>query len=134
MATKATKPSDDVWGDLIVSILSVNQYTLDRTYQVLDGLRAAGLFDPKNLVKWDKTECIERLKSAGCDRGGFMTNLFAARLASLGQFLSGTGISEVARILQSHNKATIEAALLPVNGIGPKVIANYCLLREIPTR
>jgi hypothetical protein len=120
---------DDIWEDLIVSILSVNQYSLERTYGALESLRCAGLFDPANLVKWEADEFVRRLKAAGCDRGEFMTSLFAVRLASLGHFLSQTGIEKVAKILRSKNRVLIEETLLPVNGIGPKVIRNYCFLQ-----
>jgi|ERR1039458_7073655 endonuclease III-like uncharacterized protein len=128
----SNKPAiDDPWEDLVISLLSVNQYSLEHTYRSLDGLREQGLFDPKNLVRWDQDQVADRLKSAGCNRGQFMTNLFALRLCNLGVLLETKGIDASTRIIASCDRKAIEDFLLPVNGIGPKVIANFCLLREI---
>jgi len=122
---------DDPWEDLVISMLSVNQYSLERTYRSREGLREQGLFDPENLMRWDQDQVVDRLKSAGCYRGEFMTNLFALRLCNLGALLEIKSIDASTRIIASRNRKAIEDFLLPVNGIGPKVIANFCLLREI---
>jgi hypothetical protein len=126
---KAT--ADNAWEDLVVSILSVNQYSLERTYQALEGLRKEGLFDPNNLPHWGQVEIVDRLKAAGCDRGPFMTNLFAFRLRNLGTLIEHRGLEECVKIISSRDSGEIKELLLPVNGIGPKVIANFCLLREL---
>src|SRR2546427_3122684 len=84
---------DSPWEDLVVSILSVNQYPLEKTYAVVSLLRGSGLFSPENLSRWDLEEVVSRLQAAGCDRGPFMTKLFAARLASLGMAVQSHGIA-----------------------------------------
>jgi len=122
---------DNPWEDLIVSILSVNQYSLERTYRCLEGLREQGLSDPNKLMGWGQAEIVNRLKSAGCDRGLFMTNLFAFRLCSLGTLIQLSGVDACTEIISSRDAKSIEKLLLPVNGVGPKVIANFCLLRDI---
>jgi hypothetical protein len=126
--------ADNPWEDLVISILSVNQYSLERTYQSVEGLRNKGLFDPRRLIKWDQKEIADRLKSAGCDRGSFMTNLFALRLANLGAMIERKGIDTCAKVISGGDTGAIEELLLPVNGIGPKVIANFYLLRNIPSK
>ena len=125
---------DDPWEDLVVSMLAVNQYSLEKTYQFIDGLRAQGLVDPKKLMQWQHGEVLEHLKAAGCDRGPFMTNLFALRLANLGAFILGKGLSVCSAAISGCDTDAIEQLLLPVNGIGPKVIANFYLLRGIPKK
>ena len=128
-----TKPAiDDPWEDLVISMLSVNQYSLERTYESIDGLRAEGLVDPRKFTRWEQEEIVERLKSAGCDRGPFMTNLFALRLANLGALIERQGIDNCRKIISGRDANAVQELLLPVNGIGPKVIANFCLLRDIP--
>jgi hypothetical protein len=128
----APKPvKDDPWEDLVVSILSVNQYSLEHTYQALEGLRTEGLSDPSNLAHWGQVEIVDRLKAAGCDRGPFMTNLFALRLCNLGTLIEHRGVEECVKIIWGRDRRAIQDLLLPVNGIGPKVIANFCLLREL---
>jgi hypothetical protein len=128
----AGKPAiDNPWEDLVVSILSVNQYSLERTYPCLAGLREQGLLDPNRLMRWGQADIVNRLKSAGCDRGLFMTNLFALRLCNLGTLIQGSGVDDCTKIISSRDAKSIEELLLPVNGVGPKVIANFFLLRNI---
>ena len=130
-----TKPQvDNPWEDLVISILSVNQYSLERTYKSIEALRNAGLFDPQRLIRWDQKEIADRLKSAGCDRGSFMTNLFALRLANLSALIERKGIEDCAKVISTCDTRAIEELLLPVNGIGPKVIANFYFLRDIPKK
>jgi hypothetical protein len=127
------KPAiDDPWEDLVVSLLSVNQYSLERTYESIEGLREQGLFKPTNLQQWDHVEFVARLKAGGCDRGEFMTSLFALRLANLGALIQSKGVESCAKTISGRDKRAIEELLLPVNGIGPKVIVNFCLLRGNP--
>src|SRR5258708_37172783 len=85
---------DSLWDDLVVSILSVNQYSLERTYGVLPGLRREGITRPSNLIGWEPQEIEARLQAAGCDRGPFMTSLFAQRLSALGALLRAQGVDE----------------------------------------
>jgi len=128
---KTKGATDDPWEDLVVSLLSVNQYSLERTYESIKGLRDQRLFNPTNLKQWDHGEFVARLKAAGCDRGQFMTSLFALRLANLGALIQSKGFDSCTRIISGRDTRAIEELLLPVNGIGPKVIANFYLLRDI---
>jgi hypothetical protein len=124
----------DVWEDLVLSILSVNQYSLERTCHSVDGLRQQGLFDPETLMRRKPDEIVRRLKSGGYDRGQFMTNLFALRLAALGMFIAAKGVEACTKIVSGHDARAIEKLLLPVNGIGPRVLANFYLMRGIPQK
>jgi hypothetical protein len=126
-----TDKMDDVWEDLVLAILSVNQYSVEKTYLSLNTLRREGLFDPKNLMRWSPQEIGTRLKLGGYDRGEFMTSLFANRLASLGKFVEAAGIEKCQRALQS-DKSNVERFLEPVKGIGPRVLANFFMLRNAP--
>jgi hypothetical protein len=117
-----------------VSLLSVNQYSLERTYESINGLREQGLFNPTKLKQWNHDEFVARLKAAGCDRGPFMTSLFALRLANLGALIRNKGLDSCTKTISGRDTCAIEELLLPVNGIGPKVIANFCLLRDIPQK
>lgn len=122
---------DRPWDDLVVSILAVNQYSLEKTYDLLGGLRAARVTDPDALVNWTFEIMVHKLKTAGCDRGAFMTALFAKRLCALGELLRTKGVLDCESTLSGGNRRSIEALLLPVNGIGPKVLKNFFMLRGI---
>ncbi len=58
-----------------------------------------------------------------------MTNLFARRLASLGEFLKSAGVEECERVLRKGDATEVRQLLLPVRGMGPRVLANFFLLR-----
>jgi 3-methyladenine DNA glycosylase/8-oxoguanine DNA glycosylase len=60
-----------------------------------------------------------------------MTLLFAMRLVSLGVALHSKGIASCVEVILSNDPEEIRNLLLPVNGIGPKVIGNFLLLRGI---
>jgi hypothetical protein len=126
-----TNTHDSPWDDLVVSILSVNQYSLERTYESMPQLREQGITNPSNLTRWGLSEIEERLRSAGCDRGEFMTRLFGERLAALGLLVRARGIDECERILAGRNAKAIEGLLMPVKGIGPVVLRNFFMLRNI---
>jgi hypothetical protein len=124
--------SNDIpWQDLVVAILSVNQYSLEKTYQSLNSLEAEGLFNPENLAKWNLEEIVQRLNRSGYSRGTFMTKLFALRLSALGQCCLDKGTEAFSKVISDGNKKAIEQLLLPINGIGPKVLENLFLLRGI---
>jgi hypothetical protein len=122
---------DCPWDDLVISILAVNQYSLERTYSLLQSLRDQKVTDPQVLVREGTDRIARRLRDAGCDRGPFMTNLFAERLAALGAFIRAHGIAECETIIGSRDAKRIKELLLPINGIGPVVLKNYFLLRGI---
>lgn len=125
---------DNPWEDLVLAILSVNKYSLEKTFLVVETLRGEGLFQPENLVRWTPEEIGVCLKRGGYDRGDFMTRLFADRLASLGMFVKSTGVKECERVLRSGGANTLERFLFPVRGIGPKVVENFVLLRSVSSQ
>lgn len=122
---------DNPWEDLVVAILAVNQYSLEKTYLLLPGLRKAGLTDAGNLSRWTQEELLERLKEAGCDRGSFMTALFAQRLCALGALIQQRGVENCNEVVAGTRIGAIEKLLLPVKGIGPKVLKNFYALRQL---
>jgi hypothetical protein len=120
----------EVWRDLLVSILSVNNYPLEKTYAHLLGLQSEGLCSPDNLAKWTVEEIANRLKAAGVDRGSFMTGLYARRLAALGAAVRTIGLTNFTNSLLAK-RAEISSLLLPIEGIGPRVLMNFFALRHI---
>lgn len=130
MSNQKTKSDDDPWSDLVVSILSVNSFPVERTYALLDRLRAEKLTDPENLSQQTAPGLYSKLVAAGYDRGEFMTYLFAERLSSLGAFAKTFGISECEKVMKSRDAKAINSMLLSVKGIGPAVMQNFLFLRQ----
>jgi hypothetical protein len=114
-----------------MSILAVNQYSLEKTYMLLPGLREAGVTDAKNLAGWTVEEIASHLRAGGCDRGRFMTNLFAQRLHAFGESIRETGIAGYEQMFASEDRSRIERMLSPIKGIGPVVLKNFFLLRGL---
>ena len=131
LARSALVESAAIWEDLVVSILSVNSYSIEKAYALLPLLRKVGIVDPSNLGDWEFERVAAKLKAAGCDRGPFLTGLFAIRLASLGEALKAKGFRICEKIILSNDPEAIRNLLLPVNGIGPKVLENFFFLRGI---
>jgi len=128
---QGTGTLDSPWEDLVISVLAVNQYSLEKTYACKEGLQTQELTTPATLLELAPAEIERRLKAGGCDRGAFMTNLFAKRLAALGAHVRSVGIEKSTIILAGISRQKIEQFLEPVNGIGPVVLRNYFLLRGI---
>ena len=128
-----TDRPNTLWEDLVLAILSVNRYSLAKTYLAVETLRREGLFHPQNLAGWTSKEIGTRLRNGGYDRGGFMTWLFADRLESLGKFVESVGIEECEKVLRRGEANEVKHFLQPVNGIGPKVLENFFVLRDTPS-
>jgi hypothetical protein len=64
-------------------------------------------------------------------RGDYMTGLFGERLEALGEWIRQQGIEACTRLISGRNAHEIEKVLLPIKGIGPKVLSTFFLLREI---
>ena len=60
-----------------------------------------------------------------------MTDLFAKRLASLGKHVEQVGTVAYLEVISGDDVKAIERLLLPITGVGPAVIRNFCFLRNI---
>lgn len=121
--------TEDAFRALFVALLSVNQYSLEHTWSSVTGLAREGLFDPVKISRMTSREIADRMIVAGCNRGSFMTRLFADRLLSVSQFIVETGLHEVGEALRFGSKRDIEKLVLPARGIGPRVIENFLIMR-----
>ncbi len=121
---------DEIWNDLIVCILAVNQYSLEKAYGLSEKLREQGLLSPENLAALTVSQIAGKLQRSGYDRGVYLTHLIAERLASLGAFIRSTGVKECEALLKTKDKTSISSVLLAVHGIGPVVLKNFFALRK----
>lgn len=118
-----------VWEDAVLAMLAVYQYPIDRIETKRDAMRRANLFDPEKLASSSITGLTEELKTAGYDRGG-LTWQYADRLISLGKHVSQCDSEELQRLLRAGGVEEIRQALLPIYGVGPKVIENFLEMRR----
>lgn len=119
------------WSGLVISILSVNHFPVERTVALLPQLQSEKLTDPEELSMRTAPEIYAKLVNAGYDRGDFLTHLFAERLVSLGVFAKEHGIAACEPVMNGTDEKAIENLLLPIKGIGPTVLRNFRLLKNI---
>jgi hypothetical protein len=66
--------------DLVIAMLDVNLWTLERAASLANGVRDAGLADLAAVRSMGVDEFAARLANAGYKRGSFMEKLFASRM------------------------------------------------------
>lgn len=129
--TKNT-PEDDLIGDLVVALLSVNGWGLEKTFALYDDLQVQGLFAVESVAAMPRGEVCDRLEKAGYRRGDFLVGLLAGRLHDLARILSGEGKKTLRQLVEERDLQGIDNFLLEINGVGPQVVHNFKLLRKLP--
>ncbi len=115
---------------LVIGLLSVNSYPLERTWGLREDLGRAGLCDPTHVASLDEEELVSRLKRAGYDRGDFLSGLVASRLSAVANYLIDIGWHRAATRLREGSHAEVTDLLIQAKGVGPVVIQNFLLLRD----
>lgn len=115
------------WGNLVVAMLSLNQYPLEKTLNIYDRLESNGLFDPHKIKEWSYDKLYNRLIDSGYDRGR-MTDYFAERLWSLGLLVDDFTAND--NILAAGSDIEVALLLTKIRGVGPVVLKNYKRLSE----
>jgi endonuclease III-like uncharacterized protein len=108
---------------LLMAILSVNNFPLEKAWSLLPRMRAAGLTDPDRVTAMDMTGVIEALTSAGYDRKN-LTWMFAERVKALMAALHGDELAGLDEAIAAKDKARATELLDRVRGVGPTVIQN----------
>lgn len=119
--------TQNIWANLVIAMLSVNNYPLDKTWQIFDLLKGNGLFDPHNFALWSHEELYQRLIASNYSRGA-MTGIFVNRLLTISNLLDDMKSCE--HILVNGTSEEITKALSKVKGIGPVVLNNLMILRR----
>ncbi len=114
------------WANLVIAMLSLNSYPIERTWTLFDKLGANGLFNPQNIASWSYDELCQRLISSGYDRGR-MNDIFAERLWSIRNLADN--VSGYEKIIANGTEDDVTKVLSKIKGVGPVVIKNYLLLR-----
>src|SRR3989442_146181 len=116
---------------LVVALLAVNSYPIERVRGIQAALEKVGLFDLTKLGSFTEAEIAERLRKAGYDRGAFLTDLIASRLQNVGQYLGTLDVESAMRVLTCGSAEDVRAVLSKAKGIGPTVIRNFLLIRGL---
>lgn len=118
----------NIWADIVISLLSVNQHPVEKTYRIYNQLQDNGLFDLQNLATWNHDKIFKTLRKSGYERGDYMLGLFTERLMSLGA--SASKLEDNINILTKGTEHDVTALLTGVKGVGPVVIKNFLGIRK----
>jgi hypothetical protein len=119
--------------DLLVAVLSVNNYAVTKTWELLPGLRQSGLTDPMAVADMDAAAVLRRLQSAGYVRGG-ITDIVAPRVQTLMARVASGELDMLPGLVDAGRRDDARQVLLRLDGVGPRVAATaWMLLSSTPT-
>jgi len=108
-------------------MLSVNNYSVTDAWALLPALRGAGLSDAALVASMEQSEIVARLKTAGYDRGK-ITEILAPRLQALMRAVEDGVLDGVSTIVEAEDREGLRALLLPIPGVGPRVLETAWML------
>lgn len=111
--------SDDTVESLVVAVLAVYQYSLEKAWDLRDGLRKAGLFEPESVVGKEEAQIGNLMKRAGYDRGG-ITYIIAPRLIGLMEAIQRGDLDELPGFVAAGDREGAVAIITSIKGFGPK--------------
>ncbi len=112
---------------LVVAVLAVNRYPLEKVWGQLSGLRAKRLTDPEWVAGADLGDVVVNLAASGHDRG-MLTGMMAERLQVLMQAVFAGTLDTLPGLLAKGDTEAVVKLLCTVKGIGPRVAANALML------
>jgi hypothetical protein len=128
-ATHGKGVSEDIVS-VVIAMLAVGGYSLQRVWDIQASLEKEGLIDPKAVEKLNEAEVVRRLVNSGYDRGPIVTTSMAQRLMALHRAVRSGVLMQTCRLIQEGRLKDAETMLCGVKGIGPSVFKQFMLLRE----
>ena len=118
-------------GDLVVSMLTVNNFSLEKVCELRPALEKASLFDVEALSKMSHEQVFGALKSAGYSKADYVVGLLADRLLAMAGTMQSTSADELRGLLQPGRERELDRFLLAIKGVGPAVLETFKALRRI---
>jgi hypothetical protein len=113
---------------LMVAVLAVGGYSLQRAWNLLPSLQKEGLTDSKAVEDYDEAEIVRRLSRSGYDRGPIVTASMAKRLMALHTAVRNGVLAQTVRLLREDRVKDAEKVLRTVKGVGPVVFNQFAVL------
>jgi hypothetical protein len=122
---------DEILQDLVVSVLAVNNYSLEKAYRLCGRLQELGLLDVSALAgsPLGAGEIRSKLIEAGYARGEYIETLISQRIERIFGAIKQRGSTEYLLSLDCGSDLVAQR-LSGLYGIGPRVISNFIYLRE----
>lgn len=118
--------SDEV-GQLVVALLCMNNYLVDRAAGLVPAMRERGLLDPVRVAATSQEAAIGELSAAGYARGGYLP-IITFRLFALIEDLGSGKLDALPSIVAAGKKDEFISALAGVHGFGPRTAETAWLL------
>ncbi len=116
--------------NVVLSVLAVGGYRLERVFALLPALREHGItLGGQGL---DEREAFLRLQVAGYNRGPIVTAMIAKRVVGVHAALHSGLLRSIAQRIRSGETEEARTLALRIPGIGPAVFDKIMLLNEIP--
>ncbi len=118
---------------IVVSVLAVNSYGIERVYGLLPKFRENGLLNPTKISNADVSQVMMDLYKAGYDRG-MLTEMMAGRLVGVLKAVAEGRLDMLNELVEKGSKTMAKDLLCQVKGIGPRVASDVWMLvtsREI---
>lgn len=121
---------NEIFQDLIISVLAVNNYSLDKAYRLCGRLRDLGLLDLSALSgnPLSAGEIRGMLIAAGYHRGEYIETLISERIERLFGVIRDRGSVDFLLSLDCDS-GLIGQRLSGLYGVGPRVVSNFVHLR-----
>jgi hypothetical protein len=111
--------SNDHLESILVSLLAANSYPIQRAWDLLPGLKDAGLTDPTIVLAGSVGEIITRLENAGYKRGN-MTIIFADRVKNLMRSVTEGELDALDVMVAQGDREAAVGLLCKIKGIGAR--------------
>jgi hypothetical protein len=112
---------------LVVAVLAVNQYPIEKVRAQLPRLRAARLTDPSWVAAEGEGVVTATLNASGHERG-MLTGMMAERLQCLMRAIHAGVLDGLTALVDSGDEASAVRLLCTVKGIGPRVAETAIML------
>lgn len=108
---------------LLMAILAVNSYSLEKAWKLLPRMRELGLTNPARVVAMEMPAAVEALTAAGYDRKN-LTWMFAERVKALMAAVHDGKLDDLAGAVAARDERAAAELLGEVRGVGLRVIEN----------
>lgn len=111
--------------NVLIAILAVNGWTVDRVFSLTEQFRAVGLLDFTMVSRLSIEDIAERLTRAGYARGEYMNLLLATRVLSMTTVLTATELKRLKQCLMEGRTTDVSSTLRGIKGVGPVVLETF---------
>jgi hypothetical protein len=103
--------TDSIAENLLIALLAVNNWSLERVFDLRGPLRDVGLLDFDSVTALSEDDVAGRLAAAGYARGDYMNKLMAIRILSMASVLSSDELTRLSEHLRAGRRDAVDATL-----------------------